>query len=216
MSGGFKRLLVNALKPLAKLAAGPGDKLTRAWALAKIETQTGHQFDTSNILLGQADLRGSGKITLGRNAYLYPDLVLETQEHGEILIGDDVVISRGSHLVAFDRITLGTGAMIGEYASLRDAHHNYGPDVAPRDSGHTTAPIVIGDHAWIGRGAVILPGVTIGHHAVVAANAVVTRDVPPGTVVGGIPAKPIKANPMAAAALSRAEQPEHAAETLPA
>ena len=58
--------------------------------------------------------------------------------------------------------------------------------------GVCTKPIVIGNDVWIGANAVILPGVTIGNHSVVAAGAVVTKDVPANTMVGGVPAKFIK------------------------
>lgn len=57
-----------------------------------------------------------------------------------------------------------------------------------------TAPIQIGNHVWIGARAIILKGVTIGDGVVVAAGAVVTKDVPPNTLVGGVPAKIIKEN----------------------
>ena len=60
------------------------------------------------------------------------------------------------------------------------------------EQGVSTQPVVIGDDVWIGANAVILPGVTIGRHCVVAAGAVVTKDVPDNTVVGGVPAKIIK------------------------
>jgi acetyltransferase-like isoleucine patch superfamily enzyme len=56
-------------------------------------------------------------------------------------------------------------------------------------------PVVIEDGVWIGEGACILPGVRIGRHAIVGANAVVTRDVPPYTIVGGVPARPLKTLP---------------------
>jgi acetyltransferase-like isoleucine patch superfamily enzyme len=88
-------------------------------------------------------------------------------------------------------LTIGAGSMIGEYASLRDANHRVGASGAIRESGHDAAPIVIGRNVWIGRGVTVLPGVSIGDGAVVGANAVVTHDVAPGTVVAGVPAKPL-------------------------
>ena len=61
-----------------------------------------------------------------------------------------------------------------------------------RDAGHRARAIHIGSEVWIGRGAAVLAGVTIGDGATVGANAVVTRDVAPGAVVGGVPAVPLR------------------------
>ena len=82
--------------------------------------------------------------------------------------------------------------MVGEYASLRDANHTREPGTTLRDSPHIARPIVLGQEVWIGRGAVVLNGVTIGDHATIGANAVVTRDVAAGATVGGVPAKPLQ------------------------
>jgi acetyltransferase-like isoleucine patch superfamily enzyme len=95
------------------------------------------------------------------------------------------------HIVAFERVTLGNGCMVGEYASLRDANHKMDP-VSIRDSGHLSAPIDIGSNVWIGRGASILKGVSIGADSVVGANAVVTKPVAAQQVVAGVPAKALR------------------------
>jgi acetyltransferase-like isoleucine patch superfamily enzyme len=148
----------------------------------------------SNVVLGPVDVLGTGNVRLGRDALIYPGVHLETQGAGRIEIGDGVVLSRGVHIVAFDRVTLGDGAMVGEYSSLRDANHRLS-DESVRHSGHDHAPIAVGRNVWIGRGAAVLKGVTLGDSCVVAANAVVTRPVAAGTVVGGIPAATLRSSP---------------------
>lgn len=86
-------------------------------------------------------------------------------------------------------ITIGDGALIGHRVVLATINHGFAP--GDRATNYPS-PIVIGRKVWIGSGAVVLPGVTIGDNAVIAAGAVVTRDVPPGTIAGGVPAKRIR------------------------
>ncbi|MBS1223461.1 MAG: transferase [Proteobacteria bacterium] len=191
MSGLAKRLLVGVLTPLAKLAATVGESGRRVWAHARLRASITGLVDPSVVIMGVAEVRGAGRVEVGKNLFLYPGLYLETQEPGRIVIGDDVVMSRGVHIVAFQEIVIGAGTLIGEYASLRDANHRFGEDQAIRRSGHDAAPIRIGRNVWIARGVMVLPGVTIGDGAVIGANAVVTRDVAPGAVVVGIPARPL-------------------------
>lgn len=195
MSQLAKRLATGALAPLARAVRTLGAPLARAWAFARLAADIDSPIDPSVVILGAAEVRGTGRIALGKGLYLYGGLVLETQDRGSITIGDGAVLSRGVHLVSHSAIEIGPGAMIGEYASIRDANHRFGPGTAPRDSGFESRPVRIGAYAWIGRGATVLPGITIGDHAVVGANAVVTHDVPAGALVGGVPARVIHSNP---------------------
>lgn len=106
-----------------------------------------------------------------------------------ILFGKNVFINAGCHFQDQGGITIGDGVLIGHNVVLATANHALAPSKSRKLN---YAPIVIGDNVWIGSNAVILQGVTIGQWAVVAAGAVVTKDVEPYTVVGGIPAKFIR------------------------
>ena len=186
-----KQLAVALLTPAARLANAFSEPLRRAWAHARLRARLGGRLDPAVVILGAPEIRGTGRITLGKNLFLYRELYLETQEEGQIVIGDEVVMSRGVHIVSFAEVVIGDGVMIGEYASLRDANHRWRPGQSARRTGHDAAPVRIGPNVWIGRGVTVLPGVTIGEGAVVGANAVVTRDVAPGAVVAGVPAHPL-------------------------
>ncbi|MBT8255235.1 MAG: acyltransferase [Bacteroidia bacterium] len=83
--------------------------------------------------------------------------------------------------------------MIADAVSIRDTDHNFQDDSIPMNKqGFSTAPVKIMDNVWLGYGAVITKGVTIGSGAIVGANAVVTSDVPENAIVGGVPAKIIR------------------------
>ena len=170
----------------------------RIRAFAALRAQLSVPLPESTVILGPAQVYGTGRIHCGEGLLIYPNQYWETAGDGEIVLGDGVVLSSGVHLVAYDGIFIGRGTMIGEYTSIRDANHTREPGRPIRDSGHTAKPIVIGEEVWIGRGAAILSGVTIGDGATVGANAVVTKDVPAGAVVAGVPAVPIRSKSSAA------------------
>ena len=105
-----------------------------------------------------------------------------------VTIGALSSIGNGAWVYALDKITIGKNVCIGEDVQLLTGSH----DVASPNFDLVTKPITVNDNVWIATGAMVLPGVTIGEGAVVAAGAVVTKDVEPWTVVGGNPAKFIK------------------------
>lgn len=203
----LKRVLVTALTPAAWLwRVLITERAARVWHLARLHEALPGPVDASNVILGAVELHGTRNIRLGRGALIYPGAYFETQGAGVIEIGDGVVLSRGVHLVAFERIVLGDGVMIGEYSSLRDANHRLdGPDV--RSGGHDHAPITVGRNAWIGRGVTVLQGVTIGADAVIAAGAVVLADVPAGALAGGLPARVLRADVRVAVSSSATPEP---------
>lgn len=180
-------LLARVLRFSTPLREGAG----RIYAHALLAADLQEPLPASVIVLGRVSIHGSGRVHIGENVLLYPDVHLETIEEGRIYIGDGVVISRGTHIVAVTEVTIGKGSMVGEYTSIRDANHSRDPDLPIRDAGFLAKPIEIGQEVWLGRGVVVLPGVRIGDEATVGANAVVTRDVPGGVTAVGMPAMPV-------------------------
>ncbi len=110
---------------------------------------------------------------------------------GDVVIGDHTRI--GLHNTVIGPVTIGSHVNLAQGITITALNHNF-EDKSQRidDQGVSTDPVIVGDDIWIGANAVILPGVNIGHHSVVAAGAVVTKDVPPHSLVAGVPAKIIK------------------------
>lgn len=113
---------------------------------------------------------------------------------GDVIIGDYTRI--GLHSTIIGPVCIGNHVNLAQGITITALNHNF-YDATKRidEQGIATKPVVIKDDVWIGANAVVLPGVTIGSHAVVAAGAVVTHDVPDNTVVGGVPAKVISTTP---------------------
>ena len=135
------------------------------WQVPKETIFTGH---LQLAHLGEAGLR---HLSIGPSCYFGPDILLDLSDF----------ISLGSHVSLSPRVTILTHADPGPGGYLE---RNFYPGM--------TAPVHIEDHVWVGAGALLLPGVRIGSGSVVAAGAVVTRDVPAHTVVAGVPARVIK------------------------
>ncbi len=106
-----------------------------------------------------------------------------------IRVGNGVFINSGCCFQDQGGIEIGDNALIGQQVVIATLNH----DLVPKNRANMyPAPVKIGNGVWIGAHATILAGVTVGDGAVIAAGAVVTRDVPANTVVGGVPAKIIK------------------------
>lgn len=110
---------------------------------------------------------------------------------GDVMIGDHTRI--GLHNTIIGPVIIGSHVNLAQGITVTALNHIF-EDSEKRidEQGVSTSAVVIEDDIWIGANAVVLPGVTIGHHSVVAAGAVVTKDVPPHSLVAGIPAKVIK------------------------
>ncbi|SEM68570.1 Hexapeptide repeat of succinyl-transferase [Prevotella sp. ne3005] len=110
---------------------------------------------------------------------------------GDVMIGDHTRI--GLHNTIIGPVIIGSHVNLAQGITITALNHNFENSKKRIDEqGVSTSAVVIEDDIWIGANAVVLPGVTIGHHSVVAAGAVVTKDVPPHSLVAGVPAKIIK------------------------
>lgn len=139
--------------------------------------------------------RAAGRLASAmRGAALFPNAEglfchwsVEIKYPENIVLGRDVILGPGSTLGAKAQIRLGDHVRLSKDVVVETAGLDFGTRTTPYE--HIASPIDIGEGVWIGARAMILGGVTIGAHAVVAAGSIVTRDVPPRAVVGGVPAK---------------------------
>jgi len=110
-----------------------------------------------------------------------------------LMVGNRCVIGRGSHIVAHQSIVIGDDVFTGPYVYITDQNHSYAdPDVPIGRQWPVNSAVSIGAGTWLGAGAVILPGSTIGRNVVVAAGSVVRGKVPDLCVVAGVPAKVVR------------------------
>jgi acetyltransferase-like isoleucine patch superfamily enzyme len=103
-------------------------------------------------------------------------------------LGDAVFVNQGATIHAASSVRIGHHVLVGDLVAIYDTDFH---EVEP-GAGVRVAPVVLEDNVWLGRGAIVLPGVTVGRNTVVAAGSVVTRTVPPDHVVGGNPAVPLR------------------------
>ncbi len=143
-------------------------KKIRGWHYTVLLNQAG-----TNLRLGEnVKLANPRNISVGNNCYLGDEVQLYAWK-SPITIGDQVLVAAGVRMIT--------------------RKHGFADIELPMaEQGYTHAPIVIADNVWIGFGAIILPGVTIGQGSIVGAGAVVTKSVEPFSVVGGVPARLIR------------------------
>lgn len=144
------------------------------------------QFD------GRVIITGTKKIFIDSESRIGADTELGTEEAGRIKIGRRVRVNRGGTIFAYADISIDDDTMIGEFATIRDANHGIEAGKSVHSQPHQAEAIKIGKDVWIGRGAVILPGVNIGDGAIIGANSVVTKSIAAGMIAVGSPAKVIR------------------------
>lgn len=148
----------------------------------------GVYFGQNITILGFENIKIGSNINIMSNSYLYAN------DGGLLIIGDNFSSHNGVLMGASGGIiSIGNNVGIGPYTVLRAADHVYSRmDIPIREQGHVGGEIVIEDDVWIGANCTILKDVRIGKGAIVAAGCVVTKDVEPYTIVGGVPNKLIK------------------------
>lgn len=155
--------------------------------------QSGVVFKPYYDLPGNLELVLKGGNLIGHNSVF--------QGSGPIVFGHGTYCAGSCVFAANQRIEIGEKVMIADQVSIRDTGHVFSDTgTAMKDQGITTSPVCIEDDVWIGHGAIVLKGVRIGRGSIVAAGAVVARDVEPYTIVGGVPAKPIGVRALATVA----------------
>lgn len=127
------------------------------------------------------------------NNYRISSKITIVGSYANLELGQNAEINTGCFLLSKDKIKIGENSTLAYQATILTSANPNGPHnklalLYPK----VTMPVIIGHNTWIGASAIILPGVTIGNYCVVAAGSVVNKDVPDYTVVGGVPAKPIK------------------------
>ena len=150
-------------------------------------------------------LIGPQYISIGRNCYIGSRVQLTAWDSGyiggdntpEIIIGDGTSIGDESQVTAINKIVIGNGVLTGKKVLITDNSHGEVArelmDIAPlKRQVVSKGAVIIGDNVWIGEKATIVANVKVGQGSIVAANSVVTKDVPPYCVVAGCPAKMVK------------------------
>lgn len=139
----------------------------------------------------KGELRVRGPVSVGDDLLVDgPDfaVILAALQDAKLMVGHGAYLNRGTDISAWQNVVIGDNLRMGEFASIQDWDgHPLEEGADPR-----VAPVTIGDNVWIGRRAMVLPGVKVGDHAVIAAGAVVVGDVADRTLVGGVPARPLR------------------------
>jgi acetyltransferase-like isoleucine patch superfamily enzyme len=142
----------------------------------------------SNIIMGK-----NSRLTIKDNVYISDNVRLIVHENSELILDNGVYVSWSSLISSNSKVVIGENTLIAHFVTIIDTNKNYKNINMPiRMQGSNSKPITIGNDCWITTGVVILGGVTIGKHTVIAANSVVNKSFGDNLVIGGIPSKIIK------------------------
>jgi acetyltransferase-like isoleucine patch superfamily enzyme len=131
-------------------------------------------------------------VAMGARCVLQQSVWLNVgSDSAHLSIGEFTFLGRGTEIEVSESVTIGRGGLIAPGVFITDHNHDVRAGSPMFEQPCIAGPVRIGDDVWIGANCVILPGVTIGDGAVIAAGAVVNRDVPSREIVGGVPARSI-------------------------
>ena len=181
------------------------DRRLSFWASTSAKDSRGKKFasfgNRSLIMWKPTTIFNEQYISIGDDTLIGPGVALsagmvpgqECISKVVVSIGDRCLIGRGSGIVGHFSIEIGNDVWTGHHVYITDQNHGYEDVTRPiSQQSQPERPVVIGDGSWLGHGAVVLPGVTIGKHVVIGANSVVTKDIPDFSVAVGSPARVIR------------------------
>ncbi len=138
---------------------------------------------------------GIGHMSFGKWIWIGNGCAIRCHE-GHLRIGDKTVFGSNNVINAYLDIEIGRECIFADWIYITDFDHVFdNPHLPIRSQGIRTSPVKIGNGVWMGEKTSILRGVTVGDGAIIASHACVTKDVPPGAIVGGVPAKILKMRP---------------------
>jgi acetyltransferase-like isoleucine patch superfamily enzyme len=148
----------------------------------------GKRWEGSAYMPSEFKLMSGASLTVNGVFLIYTGCSISVNAGGRLVVGSGYA-SNNVTIDCFDRVVIGQGVAISKGVTIRDSDSH-----AINGKNEVSRPIKIGNHVWIGLNSTILKGVSIGDGAVVAAGAVVTRDVPANSLVDGVPAKVLKSD----------------------
>lgn len=168
-------------------------RLRRRWRMNR--SAAGGGFFIRHPIEGEVvEALESGRLSVGEGTLFEPGCWVTMSPEARVTIGQGCFLNRGVMLAASELIEIGDHVMFANGCFVGDADHRYDdPDKPITWQGFKPrGPVRIGSNCWLGVGVVVTGGVTIGDRAVIGANSVVTRDIPPGVIAAGAPAKVIR------------------------
>ena len=196
----LKRELERIMKDKGKSKKTPGIYLlfifriiSLGWMyiLTKIYLRKCNKLGTIVMAKGKPKITNKGRIEIGNVVSIW-SIIQKTRitahRGGTVIIGNNNFIN-GAFISASKKVVIGNNCKFGPYTMIFDSDFH---DISDHNMEGGKAEVIIEDNVWLGARSTVLKGVTIGTGSIVAVGAVVTKDVPPNTIVGGVPAKVIK------------------------